>query len=207
MVGLLIYFPLLAFLRWIFDSRDQSVPARLHGKADKSNGNFIIVKYAVTPTIRRGLRTGTGSRAKHRKKAAVFGFSNDSGLGDGIEAGAGTSNPPSPRLPLPPLTIDEVLQKSVAGFRESWWPTSSAAAFEDARVEEAEGNFGGIGGRDMNPEAKVGPARVMRDYQHPVLPGPPTPPPLPRCPPSFCAGRAVLLQIHSKVLTFLISLP
>ena len=100
----------------------------------------------------------------------VFGFNSEPGMGeDDVEAGASAPSPPLPRPPPPPLSIDEVLQKSVRGFREKWWKAPFVISFEDARAEEAEGDFGGVGGRDMHPEMKVSAESVARLY----LPRPP----------------------------------
>eukprot|EP00904_Undaria_pinnatifida_P007383 jgi/Undpi1/3775/HiC_scaffold_16.g07144.m1 len=107
------------------------------------------MKYATTATIRQGLRTAIGSRANRREKAYVFGVSTHPGVDDDIEAGASAPSPPTP----PPPSIDEVLQNSVRGFREKWWPSHyTDSANEHVRAKEAEGDFGGC---DMHPEAKA----------------------------------------------------
>lgn len=131
---------------------------------------FVSLQYAASVTIRQSLRTSTGSRAKRREKAVVFGLSSHPGAGgDFVEdRGGGADAQPSPAFPrapsLPssrapsltssprpspssPPNVDEVLQNSVRGFREPWWrtPCSSHAAEEDgARGDKVEGCcFGG----------------------------------------------------------------
>eukprot|EP00904_Undaria_pinnatifida_P007378 jgi/Undpi1/3770/HiC_scaffold_16.g07139.m1 len=151
-VCLLICFSLLAFGSWISSRRDHPRPGPLHEQANESNSNFVVVKYATKATIRQGLRNAIGSRAKRRKKTYVFGVSTHPEVDDDIEAGACA---PSPHT-FPPPTIDEVLQNSVRGFREKWWPTRyTDPAYENVRVKETESDFDGIGGCDMHPETKA----------------------------------------------------
>ena len=103
----------------------------------------------------------------------MFGLSSHPGEGgDVVEAWGANAQPipPSPRAttsysprprPRSPPSIDEVLQKSVRGFREQWWTTPSKSADEDdARADEAEGSFGSNAGGDIPPETQVGSARL-----------------------------------------------
>lgn len=139
--------------------------------ANPPRDEFVSLQYAASVTIRQSLRTSTGSRAKRREKAVVFGLSSHPGAGsDFIEDGRGADAQPSPAFPrapsLPssrapslapsprpspasPPSIDEVLQNSVRGFQEPWWrtPCSSHGAEKDgARGDKVEGCcFGGIG--------------------------------------------------------------
>lgn len=182
---LLAFFALLTCWRWLSgrgaSTAGQQSPLDRHleprGRPNASDGNYVAVKYAAKPTIRQGLRTSTGSRAKHREKTVVFGLSSHSEEDrDYVEAGGAISpqpSPPSPRASTPyysprpkppcPPSIDEVLQKSVRGFREPWWKTSFSShadedADEDAACADEAGGcfFGAIGGCDMPPETKVG---------------------------------------------------
>lgn len=111
-------------------------------------GDFIAVRYEESGSIRLGGHALTGFRKQREEaKSSQSSSSRRRGSGEDIEDGENmSSSPPS---------IDEVLQRSVRGFREPWW-TTPASGKDENRQDEANTNLEAIEGCPLQPETLVG---------------------------------------------------
>lgn len=114
------------------------------------HGDFIAVRYEESTPIWQGSRSSTGSRTNREEaktsKSSSSSSSRHRGAGDDVEGGGHmSSSPPS---------IDEVLQRSVRGFREAWW-TKPATVHDEDREDEANADLGAIAVCPL-PDVQVG---------------------------------------------------
>lgn len=122
-------------------------------------GDFIAVRYEESVSIRQGGRASTGSGKQREEAKASQSRDKHRGAGEDIEDGGNMSSyPPS---------IDEVLQRSVRGFREPWW-TATATGADETREDEVNANLGTIESCPLQPETKVGACDALCQLTAPI---------------------------------------